>query len=92
MRAGIYVRISRAADGSTLGVERQEPPCRALCERNGWEAAEVYSDNDLSAFNGHRPGYQRLLTDAKATMRSRPPRFNEPMTRRFALPPATLGP
>jgi DNA invertase Pin-like site-specific DNA recombinase len=66
MRAGIYVRISRAADGSTLGLERQEPPCRALCERNGWEAAEVYSDNDLSAFNGHRPGYQRLLADAKA--------------------------
>ncbi len=65
MRAGIYVRISRAADGSTLGVERQEPPCRALCERHGWEAAEVYSDNDLSAFNGHRPGYQRLLADAK---------------------------
>jgi site-specific DNA recombinase len=66
MRAGIYVRISRAADGSPLGVERQEPPCRALCERSGWEAAEVYSDNDLSAFNGHRPGYQRLLADAKA--------------------------
>jgi site-specific DNA recombinase len=66
MRAGIYVRISRAADGSTLGVERQEPPCRALCERNGWEAAEVYRDNDLSAFNGHRPSYQRLLADAKA--------------------------
>ena len=66
MRAGIYVRISRAADGSTLGVERQEPPCRALCERNGWEAAGLYSDNDLSAFNGHRPGYQRLLADAKA--------------------------
>ena len=66
MRAGIYVRISRAGDGSTLGVERQEPPCRALCERNGWEVAEVYRDNDLSAFNGRRPGYQRLLTDAKA--------------------------
>ena len=66
MRAGIYVRISRAADGSTLGVERQEPPCRELSERNGWEVAEVYRDNDLSAFNGHRPSYQRLLADAKA--------------------------
>jgi DNA invertase Pin-like site-specific DNA recombinase len=66
MRAGIYVRISRAADGSTLGVERQEPPCRALCERNGWGIAEIYRDNDLSAFNGRRPGYQRLLADAKA--------------------------
>jgi hypothetical protein len=66
MRAGIYIRISRAADGSTLGIERQDPPCRALSERNGWEVADVYRDNDLSAFNGHRPGYQRLLTDAKA--------------------------
>jgi site-specific DNA recombinase len=67
VRAGIYVRISRAADGSTLGIERQEPPCRALCERNGWEIAEVYRDNDLSAFSGkRRPGYEHLLADAKA--------------------------
>jgi site-specific DNA recombinase len=69
-RAGIYLRISRVRVNSheeTLGVERQEPPCRQLCERLGWDVAEIYVDNDLSAFTGaQRPGYQRMLDDAKA--------------------------
>ncbi len=39
--ARVYVRISKATDGSTLGVERQEPPCRAFCDDQGWPVAEV---------------------------------------------------
>jgi site-specific DNA recombinase len=63
-RARIYVRISYATDGSVLGVERQEPPCRQLTARKGWEVAGVYTDNDLSAYSGrHRPAYQQLLDD-----------------------------
>jgi site-specific DNA recombinase len=69
-RTGIYLRISRVRVNSheeTLGVERQEPPCRALCERLGWDITDVYVDNDQSAFTGaHRPGYQQMLKDAKA--------------------------
>jgi site-specific DNA recombinase len=69
-RAGIYLRISRVRVNShteTLGVERQEPPCRELCERLGWDVADIYVDNDLSAFTTtRRPSYQRLLDDAKA--------------------------
>jgi site-specific DNA recombinase len=67
MRAGVYVRISRARDGTTLGVDRQEPPCRDLCIRKGWTVHEpIYCDNDLSAYSGKkRPQYQRLLQDAR---------------------------
>jgi site-specific DNA recombinase len=67
MRAGVYVRISRAKDGTTLGVDRQEPPCRELCIRKGWTVHEpIYCDNDLSAYSGKkRPQYQRLLQDAR---------------------------
>jgi site-specific DNA recombinase len=69
-RAGIYTRISRVRVNSheeTLGVERQLPPCRELCERLGWDVADTYVDNDLSAFgSARRPAYQRMLEDAKA--------------------------
>jgi len=66
--AGIYVRISYVRDGSVLGVDRQEPPCRELAARRGWTVAgPVYTDNDLSAYSGkRRPGYEQLLADAKA--------------------------
>jgi DNA invertase Pin-like site-specific DNA recombinase len=67
VKAGVYVRISRAKDGTTLGVDRQEPPCRDLCARKGWTVHEpIYCDNDLSAYSGKkRPQYQRLLQDAR---------------------------
>jgi site-specific DNA recombinase len=64
--AAVYCRISRVRrkDGKeeTLGVERQEPPCRELAARKGWEVAEVYIDNDLSAYSGkRRPAYEEML-------------------------------
>jgi site-specific DNA recombinase len=37
---------------------------KTLSSREGWELAEVYVDNDLSAFNGKpRPAYDRMLGD-----------------------------
>lgn len=67
MNAGTYVRISKARDGSTLGIERQQPPCEDLIRRKGWTAAELYIDNDISAYSRkRRPAYERMLADAKA--------------------------
>jgi site-specific DNA recombinase len=64
-RAGIYLRISRAADGSTLGVERQLPDCEKLCRDKGWQVVDTYTDNDISAYRRkRRPDYERLLQDA----------------------------
>jgi site-specific DNA recombinase len=68
-RAAIYCRISQAPDGTLLGVERQEPPCRRLCEQRGWEIVETFVDNDLSASRfarKPRPAYQRMLEAARA--------------------------
>jgi site-specific DNA recombinase len=66
-RAAIYCRISRDRQGDLLGVQRQEPPCRELCERLGWEVVEVYTDDDLSAYSGkHRPAYEQMLEDLRA--------------------------
>jgi site-specific DNA recombinase len=65
-RAAVYCRISRDPRGDLLGVQRQEPPCRELCERLGWEVVEVYTDDDISAYNGkHRPAYERMLDDLR---------------------------
>jgi site-specific DNA recombinase len=62
-RAGIYLRISKAKDGSTLGVDRQEPPCRELAIRKQAEVVKVFCDNDLSAYSGkRRPDYEEMLS------------------------------
>ncbi len=68
---GIYCRISRVRrqDGKleTLGVDRQEPPCRELVKRKGGVVHHVYVDNDLSAYSGkRRPDYEAILADAEA--------------------------
>jgi site-specific DNA recombinase len=64
--AGIYCRISQDRTGAGLGVERQEGDCRALAERLGWQVADVYADNDVSAYSGKkRAEYERLLADVE---------------------------
>lgn len=67
VRAAIYARIS-SDDGTALGVARQVDDCRREVERHGWEVAEVYTDNDVSASRSKvvRPAYQRMLEDVRA--------------------------
>jgi len=71
-RAGIYLRIShvkRKEDGKveTLGVERQEPPCRALVQARGGTVVDVYVDNDTSAWSGApREEYGRMMDDLRS--------------------------
>lgn len=61
-QVGIYLRISADTQGQGLGVERQEQDCRRLCEQHGWNVAEVYSDNDRSAYSRKpRPAYSDML-------------------------------
>lgn len=62
--AAIYARISEDRTGEALGVKRQEADCRAEADRRGWPVAEVYVDDDLSAYSGvARPAYERMLAD-----------------------------
>ncbi|MDP9388176.1 MAG: recombinase family protein [Actinomycetota bacterium] len=65
-RAAIYCRISDDREGGALGVKRQEQDCRALADRKGWPVAEVFIDNDVSAYSGTiRPAYRRMLAGIK---------------------------
>ncbi|MGZ8626892.1 MAG: recombinase family protein, partial [Actinomycetota bacterium] len=64
--AAIYCRISADREGRQLGVTRQRDDCLALAEARGWRVAEVYVDNDVSAYSGKpRPEYRRMLRDLK---------------------------
>jgi site-specific DNA recombinase len=48
-------------------VARQEEDCRALCEQRGWVIAEVYTDNDVSAYSGKpRPAWQQLISNVQS--------------------------
>jgi len=61
-RAAVYTRISRDFTGAVAGVARQEQDCREKAASLGWEVAEVFSDNDTSAYSGkRRPRYEAML-------------------------------
>lgn len=64
MRAGLYLRISRDIAGQGLGVQRQREDCENLARQLGWEIADTYTDNDISASSGKsRPEYDRMMRD-----------------------------
>lgn len=66
VRAAIYARISSDRDGTQLGVGRQVEDCERLVTRQGWEVAERYVDDDVSAYSGKpRPAYRRMLDDLR---------------------------
>ena len=66
----IYARISQDRDGDGLGVTRQLTDCRAEAAKLGWEVAEEYVDDDVSAWSGKtRPAYERMLADVGARER-----------------------
>jgi DNA invertase Pin-like site-specific DNA recombinase len=55
VRAGIYIRISRAKR-ELLDAQRQQPPCEAFAKAQGWSVQEVYLDDSTSAYSGHQAG------------------------------------
>lgn len=59
--AAIYARISSDQDGTGLGVQRQIEDCRVLAESRGWTVAQVFTDNDVSAYSGkRRPQFDQM--------------------------------
>lgn len=64
MKAALYLRISQDQTGDAAGVTRQQEDCVQLAAAKGWDIADTYTDNDVSATSGKpRPAYQRMLTD-----------------------------
>jgi site-specific DNA recombinase len=68
--AAIYARISSDPNGLALGVARQIEDCKAWAHKQGTVVAEVYVDNDVSAYSGKpRPEYRRMCDDIKEGLR-----------------------
>ena len=65
--AAIYARISNDPEGDRLGVGRQIEDCRAEAAHRGWPVADLYVDDDKSAWSGKvRPEYERMVGDIEA--------------------------
>ena len=65
MRAAIYARYSTDLQ-SHASIEDQLRLCRARIEAEGWSLVDSYTDHALSGASRLRPGYQKLLQDARA--------------------------
>jgi len=64
-RCAIYCRFSSdLQDVSSLA--DQERVSRRYAEANGWNVVEVYSDAAISGTHNDRPGFQRMMDDARA--------------------------
>ena len=64
MRAVIYARFSTDMQREA-SIEDQVRICRRLIESKGWLVGEVYADMGMSGASHLRPGYQRLIEDAR---------------------------
>src|SRR4051794_2378414 len=70
LAAAIYARVCDDRDGAGLGATRQLEDCRKRAKDRGWQVAEEYVDNDISAYSGKiRPRYRDMLADIEARAR-----------------------
>jgi DNA invertase Pin-like site-specific DNA recombinase len=65
MRAVVYARYSTDLQREA-SIEDQVRICRQRIEREGWTLLGTYSDAATSGASRLRPGYQKLLEDARA--------------------------
>ena len=65
MRAVIYARYS-SDQQREASIEDQIRVCERRIEREGWTLLHSYHDRALSGASRLRPGYQKLLEDARA--------------------------
>jgi DNA invertase Pin-like site-specific DNA recombinase len=64
MRAVVYARYSSDMQREA-SIEDQVRVCRQRVEREGWKLTATYSDAASSGASRLRPGYQKLLEDAR---------------------------
>ena len=65
MRAVIYARYS-TENQRDASIEDQVRICKERIAQQGWTLVATYSDSAMSGSHRLRPGYQRLLQDARA--------------------------
>jgi site-specific DNA recombinase len=67
IRARIYIRISKRKR-ELLDAKRQQPPCEAFVQAQGWQVVGVYIDDGRSAWREEvkRDNFERMLSDIRA--------------------------
>jgi site-specific DNA recombinase len=63
-RAALYLRQSLDRTGEGLAIDRQRDACRKLAQARGWKIVAEFADNSVSATNGTRPQWTKMLADA----------------------------
>ena len=63
-RCVIYARYS-SDNQREASLTDQERECREYAKHQGWDVVDVYSDAAISGGSDRRPGYQKLLNDAR---------------------------
>ena len=64
MRAAIYARYS-SDNQRDASIEDQVRQCRKRIQSEGWRETDVYADHSISGASTLRPGYQKMLEDAR---------------------------
>ncbi len=64
MKAAIYARYSSDLQREA-SIEDQVRLCTARIEAEGWTLSSTYTDHGISGASSLRPGYQKLLEDAR---------------------------
>lgn len=64
-RAAIYTRVSSALQRDNFSIAGQKKLLEEVCQRNGWEIYEVYTDNGLTGKNMNRPALLKMNEDAE---------------------------
>lgn len=61
----IYARYSSHSQRD-VSIEQQIRACRAFADRHNLEVVQVYEDRALTGTSDKRPGFQRMIHDAKS--------------------------
>ena len=72
IKAAIYTRLSEEdrnkqnPDDDSKSIQNQKTMLIQYAMEHGWEIFEIYSDDDYTGADRHRPQFLRLLSDAEA--------------------------
>ena len=67
LRAAAYCRVSREGEEQENSIENQKLHYKTLIEKNpDYDFAGIYYDYGISGYKEQRPGFQKMLADARA--------------------------
>ena len=66
LRVSAYVRVSSTSEELENSLENQKRHYQTYIQSNPeWQLGDIYADEGISGYFDARPGFQRMLTDAR---------------------------